>query len=134
MANFTKRGKTWRAEINRKGFRKSASFSTKAEAAAWATHEESLLLAGKRGAIHGKTFSDLLDKYSEEVTPKKRGARWEEMRLAATGRMEIGKVKLTEINATHIAEWRDKRLQSVAPATVRREWNLLAAACSIAVK
>jgi integrase len=134
MASFRKRGKTWYAEVNKRGIRKSATFSTKAEAQAWAATAEAEIIAGKRGAVHGKTFADLLEKYSDDVSVNKRGARWEQMRLAATGRLAIGKIPLTELNATHIASWRDSRLKSVASATVRREWNLLSAACSIAVK
>ena len=133
MAAIRKLGKSWQAQINRNGIRKSARFGTKAEATAWAAQIESEIISGKRGAIPNKTFGQLLDRYAEEVTPKKKGARWEETRLAATREMEIGKVQLSALSETHIAEWRDKRLKTVADSTVRREWNLLASACSIAV-
>jgi integrase len=43
-------------------------------------------------------------------------------------------VSLRRLGAPHIAEWRDRRLQSVSAASVRREWNLLSNVCAIAVR
>lgn len=131
MATFTKRGKSWHVQVSRNGTRKTASFSTKAEATAWATKTDSDILAGKR-ALPDKPFSDLLDKYADEVSPKKGGARWERIRLAAIGKMDIGKIRLPELNATHFANWRDDRLKVVTGATVNRDWNLLSNCCSVA--
>jgi len=131
MATFRKRGKSWFAEVNKNGTRKAASFSTKAEAVAWAAKTETEILAGHL-ILPDKPFSDLLDKYAEEVSPKKGGARWEKIRLAAIGRMDIGKVRLPELNATHFATWRDDRLKVVKDSTVNRDWNLLSNCCTVA--
>ena len=133
MAAIRRIGKTWQAQINKQGTRKAASFATKAEAVAWATKIEHELLSTKRGLIPDKPFSDLLDKYADEVSPKKLGARWEKIRLLAIGAMDIGKVMLPELNATHITAWRNKRLKEVAGSTVNREWNLMSNVCSVAV-
>ena len=40
MANLIKRSNNWQARINRHGIRTSATFATKAEADAWAMHQE----------------------------------------------------------------------------------------------
>jgi integrase len=41
---------------------------------------------------------------------------------------------VVDLNATHVAQWRDARLKVVSNATVLREWNLLSHVCAIAVK
>ena len=82
MASIRKRGSSWKVEIFKNSIRKSASFATKAEATAWAAKIETEIVSGKHGRIPaGKTFGDLLLRYSEEVSVTKRGERWELIRI-----------------------------------------------------
>ena len=134
MANITKRGKSWRAEVQRRGVRRSLSFGTKSEAIAWATQLESDIIAERRGAVPNKTFGDLLDRYSAEVSTGKRGERWERIRIEKLKRDPISSVKLADLNASHFAAWRDRQLRVLSPASVRREWNVINPALNIAVK
>lgn len=134
MASFRKRGLTWTAEVRRKGVSISATFSTKAEAQTWAAKTEVEIIAGKRGDVPNKTFGQLLEKYRDEVSPSKKGERWERLRIGLTQRDAIAAVNLREFDARAVAAWRDRRLAQVSPASVRREWNLLSNACTIAVK
>lgn len=135
MATFRKYKGTWRVEVFRRGVRKSAAgFSTKAAAVAWAGKVEAEIMAGVRGEIPDLTFSDLLDRYLREKSPKKRGYRWESVRITMLKRATIAKVRLRAFNATHVSEWREERLKAVSAASVRREWNLLSHACSVAVR
>jgi integrase len=113
---------------------KAASFSTKAEAQAWAARVETEIADGKRGAIPDKTFGDLLEKYRDDMSPTKQGAKWEQARIGLTLRDPIAQVRLADLKATHIAAWRDRRLRSVQPGSVRREWTLLSSACTVAWK
>lgn len=133
MASYIKRGKSWLAQVNKNGQRPSASFSTKAEAQAWATSIEAEIIAGKRGAVPNKTFAQLLMRYAEEVSPTKKGERWEVMRLEAICKDAIGSVKLADLSQPDIAAWRDRRLKSVSSATVLREWAILGSACTTAL-
>lgn len=144
MATFRKRGSAWYAEVCRQGVRRGASFDTKAEAQAWAVRTEAEILAGKRGEIPDKTFGQLLQRYADEVSPTKRGERWERMRLALIGRDVIADVRLVDLSSTHIAEWRDRRrrggvdrlgnpVKPVSDESVRREMQLLSHACTVAV-
>jgi len=91
-------------------------------------------MAGVRGEIPNKTFGDLLTRYALEVSAHKRGARWESIRIDLLKRNAIALVPLKTLDAPHVAAWRDRRLQEVSGASVRREWNLLSHACNIAVK
>lgn len=138
MANFKKDGAVWRAQVartlNGKSIRKSSTFSTKAEAVAWATTIEAEILSNKRGEIPNKTFGDLLDRYARDVSVNKKGKRWEEIRINLIKGMDIASIKLANLSEVHIANWRDARLKQVSSESVRREWNLLSSACNIASK
>ena len=134
MASFQKRGTSWRAIVRKGGAAQSATFQTKAAAQAWAATTEAGIIAGKSGAIPNKTFGDLLDEYASKVSPTKRGCRWEQVRIGLFKRDEIASVKLADLGTPHFAAWRDRRLKSVSPATVRREWVLMSGACTVALK
>lgn len=140
MASFRKRGGAWRAEVVKQGIRKSATFDTKAEAVAWAAMVEADIETGKAGRVANKTLGQLLERYRDEVSTIKRGERWERLRIdrIVTGRDDtppdpIAAVPLRDLDASHFASWRDRRLRQVTPASVRREWNLLSSALNIAV-
>lgn len=136
MASIRKRGKTYRVEIRKANpaFYATDSFPTKQEAVAWAAKVEGEWYANKRGNVPNRPLGDLLVRYGQDVSVKKAGARWERLRLDLIGRDPIGAVRLPELNSTHFAEWRDRRLKQVSPASVRREWTLLNHAMNIAVK
>lgn len=131
MPSITKRGKKWRVEVSRNGQRETGTFRTKQEAAAWALEREAEL-AGAR--LPDKSLGDALKRYREQVSPSKRGARWEEMRLQAMEADPVASVRLRALAAPHLADWRDRRLQAVAPSTVAREMNLLRSVLRLAWK
>ncbi len=124
----------YEAQVAKKGIRKSKTFRTKAQANMWIVETEKDIIAGKKEEIPDKTFGDLLSKYSEEVSPKKRGARWEMARLNALQRDEIAQVMLTHLEASHFALWRDRRLLNVSAGSVLREINILSHAINTAIK
>lgn len=116
-----KRGDKWSAEIFVNGAREAKSFLTKGEARAWAEDRADALVRPKH------SLRDALTKYSKEVSPLKKGARWEHLRLnSLAGSMPVAGLELSAITTPQLAAWRDKRLTQVAPGTVRREMNLLA--------
>ena len=134
MATFRKSGSGWRAEVFKRGVRKSATFQRKAEAQAWAAQVESDISAQRAGTIPNKTLSDLLDKYQEEVAVNKRGYLWEVKRIAVLNRMEACRVRLSDLDSVVVAKWRDERLKAVSGSSVNRDWNLLSYACEVARK
>ena len=125
MASIQKRGTKWFAQVCMQGVRKSATFSTKAQAKAWGTQIESEILAGKHSEKPTKTLLEAIDRYAEEVSPTKRGVRWELIRLKAWKRLPFAHYKLGDVSTPILAEWRDERLKTVQPSTVNREMNLL---------
>ncbi|HCJ7397436.1 TPA: site-specific integrase [Pseudomonas aeruginosa] len=128
VATYRKRSGGWRAEVAKKGVRDSGTFSTKAEAVAWATQREAEILAGvgsPKGASNF-TLKEALEKYKDEVSPTKAGKRWEEIRLdKLVNDLEFVGERICDIGADQIAAWRDHRLKSVATSSVRREMTLL---------
>lgn len=136
MASFTKRAGQWRALVWKNGQRPSATFDTKAEAVAWAARTEAELDSRSRGDIPRKTFEELLEKYSAEVSIKKRSCRNEQNRISFYIREESALCSklIGDLRPADFAALRDRRLESTGPETVRRDFNVLSAALTTAIK
>lgn len=115
----------WRAQINRSGVRRSKAFKSKQAAEAWGAQQDAEIMAGERGEIPNLTVQALFDRYLAEVSPGKKGERWERIRLQALGRDRIALVRLRALDSPHVSDWQQRRLQAVSGASVRRERNLL---------
>lgn len=140
MATIEKRGNRWRARVRRGGIDLSESFRTKTQAQAWATKIEADIDAGKLVKSPDKTVCDLLLRYLKQVL-EPRGSRADILRVLAFCGMgqhvtpdPLSQVRLPDLRPSHIAEWRDRRMQEVKPSTVLREWATLSAAFSVAVR
>ena len=81
MASYRKRKDQWQVELCVNGVRRAATFTTKREAQAWASREETTLREDAAGQIPNRPFRDLLERYSREVSSKKRG--WSISRINA---------------------------------------------------
>jgi integrase len=134
MARFTARGKTVTAQIRLRGVQKTKTFQTKAQARVWAHQIETEILAGKYQNIPDVTVARLLERYGEEVTPTKRGKKWEANRLKQISRYPIGKIDLANLSSADITAYRDSRLREVSGSTVNRELTLLSHAFTVAGK
>lgn len=120
------------------GIDDSKTFPTKAEAASWAAERETELRTPvTSGIVAVKTCDEAFERYAEEVSPRKRGARWEKVRLKACAKFMIdgkrlGSMLLKDIDTTIMALYRDLRLTSVKSSTVNREFNLLSNVFTVA--
>lgn len=134
MASYRETKYGWRAEVFRRGIRRSESgFRTKAAAVAWASAQEAEILAGAHGEIPNLTVKALLERYEKAVSEKKKGRRWEKIRLQALGRDPLAQVRLRRLATPHVAEWQERRLCAISEASVRRERNLLNNVFNVAV-
>ncbi|OWU78046.1 integrase [Marinibacterium profundimaris] len=124
MASIRKHKSGWRAEVVRKGQRRSKVLPTRQEAKDWAARQEYEILNAQKVAA-AAPFGDVLDRYAREVSPGKRGHRWEVIRLERFKKDPIARRQMRELAASDFAEWRDSRLREVSPGTVAREMNLL---------
>lgn len=138
MASFRKRSGGWRAEIAVLGTRESETFSTKAEAVAWAAEREAQLRRSTaNGIVEGKTCQEAFKRYNEEVSVHKKGARWEGIRLNALARQIVdgknfGAYLIAEVTPDILGQWRDMRLKTVKGSTVNRDLNLISKIFTIA--
>ena len=111
------------------------TFRTKGDAAAWASEIETEIRAGAGKIRYKKTLAEAMVKYKLEVSPKKKGARWDEIRINKLMRELdfVGKL-IGDVDVTDISKWRDASLRRLAPSTVNRELNVLSAVFTMAVK
>lgn len=130
MAYFEKRynGK-WRAQVRRGNTSQSKTFSSLARAKQWAAGIESEIQDIAEGQLPRKTLGEAFERYSKEVSPKKRGGRWEQIRLQAlpiTAESHLpSHILLQDCSPARIAKWRDLRSAQVQPGSVLRELGLL---------
>ena len=130
MASITKTAKGYRAFLYVSGIRESKQFPTKREAAIWAAQRESAIRedAGKPEPDK-HTMGEAMARYRDEVSPSKRGCRWESIRVDALLRDPTfpSRVIMRNLDATHFADWRDARTKQVQAGTVLREIALISA-------
>ena len=131
MASFRKHKSGWRVEIFVQGTRESGVFSTKAEASSWAAEREALLRrSDATGIVAGKTCLQAFERYRDEVSVHKKGARWETIRLSAIAKhivadKKLGDYLVTDVTPDILGQWRDMRLKTVSGSTVNRDLNLI---------
>jgi integrase len=129
----------WQAMVRRKGMAPRAkSFDKKNVAERWARELEVEL--DRCGALpdtrvaESMTLNQLLTRYRDEVSPKKRSGASEANRINGILRRPICYRTLTLLSSQDVATYRDERLKEAAPATVIRELTLLSHALDTAQK
>lgn len=122
MASIVKEKNGYRVFVAVKGKRKSKSFRLRKDAVDWGNITESHL--NEFDDKH--TFHDLLEKYRREVSPKKRGERWESLRIDVFMR-HITDRPLNDVSSDVLGAYRDERLKKVGNGTILREFTLLSA-------
>jgi len=127
MASISKTVKGWRAQLKVGGVRDSRVFTARREAVQWAALREGEIRRAATAPLGEQyTLRQALRRYAEEVSPTKRGARWEQIRLAAfEGYCLPLDLPVVQVTAQHIADFRDARGAVVGPASVLRELALL---------
>ncbi len=124
MATIRKHGLKWQAQIRRKGFPAlSKSFSSRSDAVMWSRQQELLMDLGDwREQEVVSVFSNCWT--AIYVSPRKR-SRSDAFHLRQIARHGIAKLKISQLAPEVVVGFRDDRLKSVAPATVRKELGLL---------
>lgn len=113
MATFRKRNKKWQAIVRHKDIGTTTrSFISKANALRWVKEQEEKLETGVYGRLEPSrvTLGDLLKRYSQEITPAKRGAETEQRRLQRLIRDSLSLLTVDQLNSPVIASFRDRRL------------------------
>jgi hypothetical protein len=139
MAAITKRKSGYQAEIRRKGYPTvSKMFDTRKDAEVWARLVESEMDRGcfvDRSEADKTTLGELLIRYKKEITPQKKSAEVEAIRIDKFVRDEkLCAYKVSALSGKLLAQWRDRRLTEVSGSSVNRELNLLSHVLNIARK
>lgn len=136
MATFRQRGTSWRAEVCVANIRDGATFDTKAQAKAWAAKRETELREQSQGKLPDHTLQSALERYMNEVSSKKKGARQEITRIEMIIRdfPKLCKRPMASITTDDFGEWRDIRLKVIASGTLRREVSILSVVYTAARK
>ena len=130
MATIRKRANKWQAQIRRKGLPAlTRSFPSKNDAVVWVRHQEHALDLGDLpqniSTAKHITLGSLLERYSEQVSAKKRGAIPEQARIGLMLKHKLAKVTLAHLSPALIAAYRDERLAVVSGDAVRRELGII---------
>lgn len=132
MASIVKRGDyQYQVTIRRKGFPKQCkTFESEREAKDWAKVVESEMIRGvftDRSELERTTFGELLERYRNEVSVRKIGARQELGRVKLWMATPLALRPLASLRSVDFSQYRDEREQTVNPHTVRLELALISA-------
>lgn len=111
----------------------SKSFTTKAEAQAWARGVETAMDKGTHQPYHEARhllLKDVLLRYKAEVTPTKRGAKREGQSIDFMTRQKFTGHSMATLTSAVVAGYRDERLKTVSAGTIIRELSILSGAIS----
>lgn len=129
MASIRRRGSNWQARVTRKGFPPEVNtFLNKTDAERWARHVEAEMDKGaylSRTLAERVTLSEILERYSKEVSPTKRGGPDETIRIKALRRCRVASLTMAALTPQAVGEYRDERLMTCCAATVNRDLAML---------
>ena len=124
----------WSAAVRIKGHKPQyKTFDTKSQALIWVEQTKEAIKRG--GATTGNNafkVKDIFERYMSTESKRKKGAHWEQLRLKSMMKSNLAGVKLSSLNASHVAQWRNERMLEVSNSTVNREFALIGHAFEIA--
>jgi hypothetical protein len=130
MASIRKRGGKWQVQIRRQGMLAvSHTFGLREDALRWARQRETE--ADRQGLIADQrelkrlSLAGLVERYRDQVVPTKRGRDIEKIILNAFLRHRLAQRTLADLCPAMFIAYRDERLTTVKPVTVRRELGIL---------
>lgn len=130
MATIRRRNGKWQVQVRRLGTASlSKTFHSKKDAQSWAWQMEVQAdrqeLPKDPKQLDRLTLAELVIRYRDLVTPTKRGQDVERVVLNAFLRHSICTRTVKKLTSSNFATYRDERLQSVKPHTLKREFSTL---------
>lgn len=138
MASIRKRGGKYHVQIRRSGLKSiTKSFHRRSDALEWARSVEVKLdrndLPVCRKSLSQYKVSDIIKRYRDEVSVKKKSHDSELFILNAFLRTKLSEMPLSQINPAAFSVYRDKRLKKVKAGTVNRELSIIKHAFDVAL-
>lgn len=126
MATIRKRRDKWQVQIRRAGLRPiSKSFTVRKDALAWARQSEVQAdraeLPADPKSLQQVTLGDIVRRYSKSVSPRKKTGPTEQIVLRAFLARSICRRKLSELRTEDFVKYRDERLKTIKPSSLKRE-------------
>lgn len=126
MATIRKHRDKWQVQIRRVGMGPmSKSFTLRRDALEWARHAEREAdrheLPSDPKALQRVKLGDLVRRYRDTVSPRKKTAATETIVLNAFLSRQICSKRLSELRTEDFAVYRDQRLQVIKPTSLKRE-------------
>ena len=126
MATISRRPNGYyQATVRRIGFpTQSKTFERKRDAEDWSIRIEADMTRGEHcdlSEAQSTSLAELLQRYLEEVTPEKRGARQEACCIKMMMRHPIAKMRLSQLRSIDFSTYREERKKQVSGKSVREE-------------
>lgn len=132
MSSIRKRNGKYQAQVRINGSSVTRSFRTKSEASSWARHQEARLETRKANGYKPSSLAEILQRYLKDVTPLKRNTSFEPGVIRMFMKEAWAHKPIDQISVSEIAAYRDKRLESIKPSSLHRQFCILKHACTIA--
>ena len=135
MASIRKRGGRYHAQIRKCGYPSATkTFTNLTTAKRWASATEADMERNLHIVIPDKTtVGELLDRYEEDVSPLHKSHQVEKYRLKTLQR-HLGDQRVSMLSPALICRYRDQRLKTISPASLKRELVILSSVLNTAIK
>ena len=129
MATIRKRFGKWQVQIRRHNYPQIIkSFKEKSTASKYAREIE-LKMDKQQFEDYSNaasiTLRDILTRYRDEITPKKKGAKWETYKLNLLIRHKISSLSLLHLNPTALCALKNELSINRKPGTVKHYFNFI---------
>ncbi len=123
----------YQANVRRKGYAPiTKTFTSREAAKSWTKTTEIEMERGEFNPQSNITVDELIKRYAKEVVPQFKGSNPTKYRCNTLRRM-LGQVRVAELTPAILASYRDERLKTIQPNSLRREFGLLSSAINTAV-
>lgn len=138
MASYTKRGEgQWQAKVRKKGYPvQTKTFRNKSLAQKWATQVEAQMdnrLFRSSSLAETYTFNELAERYISEVLPSKKSVIKMESMIRGMCSY-LGQYSAIRLTPEVLADYRDRRLKTVKPQTVRKDLLCIKRMLDVSIK
>jgi len=134
MASIRKRGGKYHVQIRKTGYPAlTNTFKSLTTAKRWASATEVDLERHLYVHPSNITLEELLSRYEREVSLRHKGHGIERYRIRTLKR-HLGDQEIATLTASAIAKFRDKRLKTISPASLKRDLVILSSVLNTAIK
>lgn len=126
MASIHRHRDKYQVRVRRKGLPTiTKTFHKLSDAKEWATLQERQADRGELGPdrkeLERITLADLIKRYLKEVVPTKRHGETDTFALNLILRHKVAKKRLSDLSPLDFTSYRNERLKTVSPATLKRQ-------------